>query len=91
MVKSETARHYLTIMGTYATLRPTQEIVNMKRKMALDGELQDIERQRIIQALYRTWWNQTAAAKLLRISFRSIRYRIEKLNITKPRFDKRSA
>jgi two-component system, NtrC family, response regulator PilR len=48
---------------------------------ALDSMLDDIEKQKILEALEKTRWNKTAAAKLLGISFRALRYRLEKLNL----------
>ena len=49
------------------------------------GELQvyldDVERKRILDALEKTRWNKTQAAKLLGISFRALRYRLEKLRV----------
>jgi two-component system response regulator PilR (NtrC family) len=46
------------------------------------GELLDtVERRQILDALERTRWNKTAAAKLLGLSLRALRYRLEKLNI----------
>ncbi|MGE3600670.1 MAG: sigma-54-dependent transcriptional regulator [Dehalococcoidia bacterium] len=49
------------------------------------GELQvyldDVERKRILDALEKTRWNKTQAARLLGISFRALRYRLEKLGI----------
>ncbi len=39
------------------------------------------ERQSIIHALEKTRWNKTAAAKLLGLSLRQLRYRLQKLNI----------
>jgi len=39
------------------------------------------ERQSIMQALEKTRWNKTAAAKLLGLSLRQLRYRLQKLNI----------
>ncbi|MEX0950873.1 MAG: sigma-54 dependent transcriptional regulator [Gammaproteobacteria bacterium] len=50
-------------------------------EMPLDNYLVDIEKQSIIEALEKTRWNKTAAAKLLGISFRALRYRMEKLNL----------
>jgi two-component system, NtrC family, response regulator PilR len=53
----------------------------------VDGELEryldEVERERILEALERTRWNKTQAAKLLGISFRALRYRLEKLEIEK--------
>jgi len=48
---------------------------------ALDSMLVDIEKQKILEALEKTRWNKTAAAKLLGISFRALRYRLEKLGL----------
>ena len=48
---------------------------------ALDSMLDDIEKQKIMEALEKTRWNKTAAAKLLGISFRALRYRLEKLGL----------
>ncbi len=48
---------------------------------ALDSFLADKEKERILQALEQTRWNKTAAAKVLGISFRALRYRLEKLGI----------
>ena len=48
---------------------------------ALGDHLEDIERNAILQALEKTRYNKTAAAKLLGMSFRALRYRIKKLGI----------
>ncbi len=47
----------------------------------LDNYLENQQREAIIEALNETKWNRTAAAKLLGISFRALRYRLKKLNI----------
>ncbi|WP_105101914.1 sigma-54-dependent transcriptional regulator [Microbulbifer pacificus] len=47
----------------------------------LDDFLQSIEREAIESALNETGWNRTAAAEKLGISFRSLRYRLKKLNM----------
>lgn len=47
----------------------------------LSDELEDLERQRIVQALERTRYNKTKAAELLGMSFRQLRYRVKKLGI----------
>lgn len=49
----------------------------------LQNYLDDVERERILQALEQTRWNKTQAAKLLGISFRALRYRLEKLDLEK--------
>lgn len=47
----------------------------------LEGYLENIEREVISQALENCRWNKTATAKLLGISFRSLRYRQKKLGL----------
>ena len=47
----------------------------------LDTFLFETERKMILEALEKTKWNRTAAAKLLGISFRALRYRLRKLGI----------
>jgi two-component system response regulator PilR (NtrC family) len=49
---------------------------------ALGDQLEHIERDAIVKALEKTRYNKTAAAKLLGMSFRALRYRIKKLGIT---------
>jgi DNA-binding NtrC family response regulator len=43
--------------------------------------IDDISKRLILQALERSNWNQTKAAKLLNISFRSMRYYVKKFNL----------
>ncbi len=47
----------------------------------LESHLEEIERQLITQALDENKWNRTAAAKQLGISFRALRYKLEKLGL----------
>lgn len=47
----------------------------------LDESLDRFERQLILDALAKTGFNRTAAARLLGVTFRSLRYRIERLGI----------
>ena len=44
-------------------------------------QLEHIERDAIIKALEQTRYNKTAAAKLLGMTFRALRYRVKKLGI----------
>ncbi|MBN2574032.1 MAG: sigma-54-dependent Fis family transcriptional regulator [Deltaproteobacteria bacterium] len=48
----------------------------------LEHHLEEYERTLLIKALERTSGNRTEAARLLRVSFRSMRYRLSKLGIT---------
>jgi len=47
----------------------------------LGEQVEDIQRQAIVEALEKTRYNKTQAAKLLGLSFRQLRYRIKKLGI----------
>lgn len=47
----------------------------------LEEHLGEIEKQAITQALEQTKYNKTAAAKLLGLSFRALRYRLKKLGL----------
>ncbi|MCH7830504.1 MAG: sigma-54-dependent Fis family transcriptional regulator [Proteobacteria bacterium] len=47
----------------------------------LGARVADVQRQAIVAALKKTRYNKTAAAKLLGLSFRQLRYRIKKLGI----------
>jgi two-component system response regulator PilR (NtrC family) len=47
----------------------------------LEGYLEDIEREMISRALEQCRWNKTETAKMLGISFRSLRYRQKKLGL----------
>jgi len=68
-----------------ATARPTAPLplptVAAPGNAALGEHLEEIERDAIIKALEKTRYNKTAAAKLLGMSFRALRYRIKKLGI----------
>src|SRR3984957_14523589 len=48
---------------------------------ALGDQLENMERAAIVKALEQTRYNKTAAAKLLGMSFRALRYRVKKLGI----------
>ena len=47
----------------------------------LDSSLHEHEKELILSALEKTKWNRTAAARLLGLSFRTLRYRLKKLGI----------
>jgi two-component system response regulator PilR (NtrC family) len=63
------------------------EVDDMAGEMAgrgsetLDDYLNRIERQAILEALQKTDGNRTAAARQLGVTFRSMRYRLERLGI----------
>ncbi len=47
----------------------------------LEGYLETLEREAIVEALQATRYNKTAAAERLGISFRALRYRLKKLGL----------
>lgn len=47
----------------------------------LGSQIDDVQRQAIVDALKQTRYNKTAAARLLGLTFRQLRYRIKKLEI----------
>lgn len=47
----------------------------------LPNRVEDLERQEIVKALEQTHYNKTAAAKLLGLTLRQLRYRLQKLEI----------
>ena len=60
---------------------PPQEAPAAHAKWPLQDYLDSIEREAIVEALEKTRYNRTAAAKLLGVTFRSLRYRMERLGI----------
>jgi two-component system response regulator PilR (NtrC family) len=55
--------------------------VSTDGKFPLQDYLDRVEKETILDALEKTRFNRTAAAKLLGITFRSMRYRMERLGI----------
>lgn len=58
-----------------------QDLVGLRASIPLPEYLERIEKQAIVEALEKTRFNRTAAAKLLGITFRALRYRMEKLGV----------
>jgi len=50
-------------------------------QLNLGNQIDDVQRHAIVEALEKTRYNKTAAAKLLGLTFRQLRYRIKKLGI----------
>jgi two-component system response regulator PilR (NtrC family) len=67
--------------GERTTDRPTEAETGPSGEETLDEYLARIEEVAIRDALARTNQNKTAAAKLLGITFRALRYKLEKLGI----------
>ena len=63
-------------------LKPAPVNETMEQDTRIDPmDLAGQERYSIVQALEKTRWNKTAAAKLLGLSLRQLRYRLQKLGI----------
>jgi two-component system response regulator PilR (NtrC family) len=58
-----------------------QDLVGLRSSTPLPEYLERLEKEAIIEALEKTRYNRTAAAKLLGITFRALRYRMERLGI----------
>ena len=64
------------------TSQPMPSLVSLPEDgLLLDEVLSEVERRLVLQALERTGGVRTAAAKLLGVSFRSLRYRLQKLSL----------
>ncbi|MDP2810199.1 MAG: sigma-54 dependent transcriptional regulator [Rhodocyclaceae bacterium] len=50
-------------------------------QLPLQDHLDRVEKQTILEALQKTRFNQTAAARMLGVTFRSLRYRMERLGL----------
>jgi two-component system response regulator PilR (NtrC family) len=57
---------------------------SLSSKYPLPDYLDRVEKQALLEALQQTGFNRTAAAKLLGLTFRTMRYRMERLGITDP-------
>ena len=54
----------------------------MAGKYPLADYLDGVERAAIVEALQQTGFNRTAAAKVLGVTFRALRHRMKRLDIT---------
>lgn len=65
-------------------IRPISSLVETplpETALSLESYMDEIEKRAIINALEKTRWNRTAAAKLLGITFRALRYKLDKLGL----------
>ncbi len=58
--------------------------ISLSSKYPLPEYLDRVEKQALLEALEQTGFNRTAAAKLLGLTFRTMRYRMERLDIKGP-------
>jgi two-component system response regulator PilR (NtrC family) len=70
-------------VGTSATPTPAHATAAARSEAAggLSDQIEHLERDAIIKALEQTRYNKTAAAKLLGVTYRALRYKIQKLEI----------
>jgi two-component system response regulator PilR (NtrC family) len=66
---------------TGAPAAPTVVAARAEPSGGLSDQLEHLERDTIIKALEQSRYNKTAAAKLLGVSYRALRYKIQKLGI----------
>ncbi len=67
-------------LSTMPSSLPETESYNPDME-SLEDYLQELEKQAILEALEQNKWNRTATAKQLGMSFRSLRYRLKKLDL----------
>jgi two-component system response regulator PilR (NtrC family) len=58
-----------------------EEAAEQGEDLTLISYLDNVEKQKILATLEQTRWNKTAAARLLGINFRALRYWLEKLGL----------
>jgi two-component system response regulator PilR (NtrC family) len=64
-----------------AATPPSQAVPRAESSGLLGDQLEHLERDAIVKALEQTRYNKTAAAKLLGVTYRALRYKIQKLEI----------
>ncbi len=77
---ASTKNNAVSINSQISAKRAESTTVELPQK-GLEAYLQEQEKQLIITALKQTSWNKTQAAELLGTTFRSLRYRMKKLDI----------
>ena len=70
-----------TLRAADLQLRETVALPEAAAASGLDGQIENVEKRAIEDALQKARYNKTRAAELLGMSFRSLRYRIKKLGI----------
>ncbi len=79
--ENQITKEDLRLTNNKTTRITTEEEQPDNDEMSLSPLLSNTEREVIVKALEKTKYNKTAAAKLLGISFRQLRYRLKKLDI----------
>ena len=70
-----------TLLGADLAVETAPETETERGAVPLDTYMDNIEKDALIKALEQTRYNKTAAAKLLGITFRALRYRLKKLGL----------
>ncbi|MEO6079090.1 MAG: sigma-54 dependent transcriptional regulator [Steroidobacteraceae bacterium] len=71
----------IPVHSTRADAAPQTAAGKVPAGPALGDQMEGMEREAIVRALEQTRYNKTAAARLLGVTFRALRYRIKKLGI----------
>jgi len=71
----------LSLKAPESNMAASEGIHSLQPGQSLEEYLENIEREILSQTLEQCRWNKTAAAEQLGMSFRSMRYRLKKLNI----------
>ncbi|MBV1882906.1 MAG: sigma-54 dependent transcriptional regulator [Pseudomonadales bacterium] len=79
-IDTHSSTHSTSSTNTRASSPPTPS-ASLPEGQTLETYLTDIEKNIILHALDETRWNRTAAAKNLGMTFRSLRYRLKKLEL----------
>ena len=74
--------HQVGVITRFEALQMAQTAELPETGFDLDGHLAEVERQILLSALARASGVRTDAAKLLRMSFRSFRYRLAKYGLS---------
>ncbi|MFV2090302.1 MAG: sigma-54 interaction domain-containing protein, partial [Pseudomonadales bacterium] len=64
-----------------APATPSTAVAALQPGQSLEDYLEVVEKELIVEALEATRWNKTAAARKLGITFRALRYRLQKLDL----------
>jgi two-component system response regulator PilR (NtrC family) len=67
--------------GAYNERLPENAPESKSDALPLDSRMGNVEKEMLLKALEQTRYNKTAAAKLLGITFRALRYRLKKLGL----------
>jgi two-component system response regulator PilR (NtrC family) len=84
IVQAEAGQSALSAADAFSAATPVAAAIEGDLPPSLPDHLEKIEREVILCALAKTHFNRTQAAELLGISFRQLRYRMQRLSIHEP-------